>query len=104
MTCRWMRESMPDIPLRRSGLTAWVSDKRSGKSAGTASTSPTVRPSRPSCRMPANPRVVGASLGAEKNRCTVPALGSSAWGSTSTIRKMGDWHSGTGSSSSGWSA
>ncbi len=40
----------------------------------------------------ANPRVVGASGGAEKNRWT-GRLASSAAASTSTARKSGDWHS-----------
>ena len=39
-----------------------------------ASTSAAVRPSSPSCRMPANPRVVGASAGASKNRRTTRFL------------------------------
>jgi len=59
-----------------------------------------VAPSSPSCRIPAKPRVVGASGGAEKCRRTSacsPASGSA----TSVTRKIGDWHSGTGSSSSG---
>src|SRR5699024_10454673 len=88
-------------PRSRSGLITSARPSMFVTSLGTSTTSPAVIPSRPSARIPAKPRVVGASGGAEKNTRVGEA---GPVPSTSTCRKIGDWHSGTGSSSPGWSA
>ena len=95
---RLMRDSIAAMPRSRSGLTRSFSPSWPVNSSGVASTSSAPRPSSPACRMLANPRVVGASGGASKNRCTTSPS------STSTARNNGDWHSGTCSSRSRRSA
>ena len=91
LTWRLIRDSIAAMPRSRSGLTRSASPSRLENSGGVASTSSASSPSRPACRMAAKPRVVGASAGASKYRCTVSS------GSTSTARNSGVWHSGTGS-------
>src|SRR5579875_2724767 len=97
-TWRLILASMAAMPRSRSGLTRSCRPRLAENSPGVARTSAAGRPSSPACRIPAKPRVVGASAGASKNRCTVSS------GSTSTARNSGDWHSGTCSSSSRWPA
>ena len=91
LTWRLIRDSIAAMPRSRSGLTRSASPSWLENSGGVASTSPASRPSSPACRMAAKPRVVGASAGASKYRCTFSS------GSTSTARNSGVWHSGTGS-------
>src|SRR5690606_18984964 len=84
-TRRLIRASIADIPRIRSGETSWVSPKRSGRSSGTSRTCWAGSPSRPSCRIDAKPRVVGASAGAEKNSRTGAAGPGTAPSSHSTV-------------------
>src|SRR3954451_21488233 len=58
-------------------------------SSGAARITSVLAPARPSARMPANARVVGASGGQSKNVRTVPS------GRTCAFRKNCVWHSGT---------
>src|SRR6478672_4441421 len=98
-----MRASIATMPRMRRGDTASARPNRIGASSGTASTSAADRPSSPSRRMPAKPRVVGASAGASKKRLTTRSS-RDAPSPTSTVRKSGDWHSSTRSSWSRWPA
>src|SRR4051812_18305034 len=98
-----MRPSIATMPRMRSGETASARPNRMGASSGTESTSLAESPSRPSCRMPAKPRVVGASAGASKKRLTGRSS-SDAPSPTSTVRNSGDWHPSTRSSWSRWPA
>src|SRR5438445_413079 len=74
------------------------SSRRPSRSVTRSSTSSALAPSRPSRRIPAKPRVVGASAGTSKNRWT--RLSSS----TSVARKNGVWHSTTCSMRPRWPA
>ena len=58
-----MRASIAAIPRSRSGETASARPNRMGTSSGRARTCAAVRPSSPSWRIPAKPRVVGDSEG-----------------------------------------
>ena len=86
-TRRLMWARMAPMPRSRSGEMSSPSPMAVKKVAGVSSTCSGVAPVSPSARIPAYPRVVGASSGASKNTRTC------RWSSSSTAKKNGDWHS-----------
>lgn len=58
------------MPLSQSGETASASPNRYGAASGTSIIPPAVSPSKPYPRIPAKPRVVGASAGSWRKRFT----------------------------------
>ena len=75
---RLIRASIAAMPRSRSGLTRSCNPSWLENSPGVARTSSALSPCSPACRMPAKPRVVGASGGASKNRWTVASCSTSA--------------------------